>query len=285
MRKIVFSLLLAFPFITAFSQDGEYEGKIGGKYAVVFSLQNMGKTGEKENEFVLLGDYYYADNDPNNVIGLSGVWNKSNNSFIIYESYRSELVGEFNGKFTATGMEGVHTNYARNTKLNFKFNKTNSNYTEDSYYSQQEQNFGRWRWIANKDEFGDDIPGQITVFNWLRSEYDWQIVISYTPQKGLMITDDPNEMGSAICNHSTITIKRGNGSVENIYSTYDNKTLYITGESMRKFFKIMDEGNFKMNIKVHTIYGQPEFDKTLRFNVMNELIGAENAKRVADEKR
>lgn len=285
MRKFVFSLLLAFPFITALSQEGEYEGKIGGKYAVVFSLQNMGETGEKENEFVLLGDYYYAGNDPNNVIGLSGVWNKTNNSFIIYESYRSELVGEFNGKFTATGMEGVHTNYARNTKLNFKFNKTNSDYTEDSYYSQQEQNFGRWRWIANKDEFGDDIPGQITVFNWLRSEYDWQIVISYTPQKGLMITDDPNELGSTICNRSTITIKRGNGSVENIYSTYDNKTLYITGESMRKFFKIMDEGNFKMNIKVHTIYGQPEFDKTLRFNVADELIGAENAKRVADEKR
>lgn len=285
MRKFVFSLLLAFPFITAFSQDGEYEGKIGGKYAVVFSLQNMGETGEKENEIVLLGDYYYAGNDPNNVIGLSGVWNKTNNSFIIYESYRSELVGEFNGKFTATGMEGVHTNYARNTKLNFKFNKTNSDYTEDSYYSQQEQNFGRWRWIANKDEFGDDIPGQITVFNWLRSEYDWQIVISYTPQKGLMITDDPNELGSTICNRSTITIKRRNGSVENIYSTYNNKTLYITGESMRKFFKIMDEGNFKMNIKVHTIYGQPDCDVTLRFNVANELIGAENAKRVADEKR
>ena len=73
------------------------------------------------------------------------------------------------------------------------------------------------------------------------------------------------------------------GSVENIYSTYDNKTLYITGESMRKFFKIMDEGNLKMNIKVHTIYAQPDCDVTLRFNVVNELIGAENAKRVADE--
>lgn len=175
MKKIVLLLLLAIPFIAAFSQEGEYEGNIGGKYAVVFSLQNMGETGEKENEFVLLGDYYYAGKDPNNVIGLSGVWNKSNNSFIIYESYRSELVGEFNGKFTATGMKGVHTNYARNTKLNFKFNKTNSDYTEDSYYSQQEQHFGRWRWIASKDEFGDDIPGQITVFNWLKSEYDWQI--------------------------------------------------------------------------------------------------------------
>ena len=145
-------------------------------------------------------------------------------------------------------MKGVHTNYARNTKLNFKFNKTNSDYTEDSYYSQQKQNFGRWRWIASKDAFGDDIPGQITVFNWLKSEYNWQIVISYTPQKGLMITDDPNELGSTICNRSTITIKRMDGSVENIYSTYDNKTLYITGESMRKFFKIMDKGNFKMNI-------------------------------------
>lgn len=97
--------------------------------------------------------------------------------------------------------------------------------------------------------------------------------------------DDPNELGSTICNRSTITIKRMDGSVENIYSTYDNKTLYITGESMRKFFKIMDEGNLKMNIKVHTIYGQPDCDVTLRFNVVNELIGAENAKRVADEKR
>ena len=124
MRKLVLSLLLAIPFIAVYSQEGEYEGKIGGKYAVVFSLQNMGETGEKENEFVLLGDYYYVGNDPNNVIGLSGVWNKSNNTFKIYESYRSELVGEFNGKFTATGMEGVHTNYARNAKLNFKFNKT-----------------------------------------------------------------------------------------------------------------------------------------------------------------
>ena len=35
MRKFVFSLLLAIPFITAFSQEGVYKGKIGGKYAVV----------------------------------------------------------------------------------------------------------------------------------------------------------------------------------------------------------------------------------------------------------
>ena len=240
-----------------------YEGKLGGKYGVVIQLVRGEKRG---NITEMEGAYYYTSKGPDNLIYLSGTWNRSNQDFVIEEYENSIPVGVFKGKFTNYGMEGIHTNYARNSKLNFKLKRTQS-------ASQSiRQDFGTWETGYKLDRFGDATK-IASAQNFLEEQDDrMSLVLFYDTYNGLEIAPR-YKWDFTFNNYTTVTIKRKNGSVEKLICSSKNGNLYVSGSELKKFAQIMEEGNFKMLIELRDFLDNTVINSFM-FVVGKKLEGA-----------
>lgn len=238
-RKVIFLLLIYFLCSLSIASQSLYEGKLGGKYGVVIQLVRGEKRG---NITEMEGAYYYTSKGPDNLIYLSGTWNRSNQDFEIEEYEDGIPVGMFKGKFTNYGMEGVHTNYARNSRLNFKLRRTRS--ASQGF----RQDFGTWETGYKLDQFGDATK-IASAQNFIEEQNDrMSLVLFYDTYNGLEITPR-SILDFSFNNYTTVTIKRKNGTVEKLICSSKNGNLYITGSELTKFAQIMEEGNFKMLIE------------------------------------
>ena len=239
-----------------------YEGKLGGKYGVVIQLVRGEKRG---NITEMEGAYYYTSKGPDNLIYLSGTWNRSNQDFVIEEYENSIPVGVFKGKFTNYGMEGIHTNYARNSKLNFKLKRTQS----ASKGSRQSAN--KWKIGYLKDEFGDTSNVAAAV-NQIQDQYEAILYFLYNSDVGLEISSE----GEDLNDYTRVSIKRSNGKIERLNCRSYGKKLYVVDrDEIKKIAQIMDEGNFKLLIEYLRILDEStEFSRI--FNVKKELVGAQD---------
>lgn len=266
-RKLYITIIIALFSLDMVAQS-IYQGKLGGKYGVVIQLIRGEKRG---NITEMEGAYYYTSKGPDNLIYLSGTWNRSNQDFEIEEYEDGIPVGMFKGKFTNYGMEGVHTNYARNSKLNFKLKRTQS----ASQSSRQSAN--KWKIGYLKDEFGDTSNVAAAV-NQIQGQYEAILYFLYNSDVGLEISSDEEDLNK----YTRISLKRSNGKIERLHCrSYGNKLYVDNRDEIKKIAQIMDEGNFKLLIEYLRILDEStEYSRI--FNVKKELVGAQDTFNAVD---
>lgn len=262
MNRNSILLISLFFFSLSVAAQSIYEGKLGGKYGVVIQLVR----GEKSGRITEMeGTYYYTSKGPDNLIELSGIWNLSNMAFEIEEFEDGIPVGMFKGKFTDYGMEGVHTNYARNSNLSFRLKRTKA-----AYQSKQEK-FGAWDATYKKDEFGDKTK-ELVATNKIQNQYKTNLYFLYSSDVGLEISSD---FGIDLDEYTRVSFKRSDGRVERLqYRSYGNKLYVVNRDEINKTAQIMDDGNFKLLIEFLSLSDGSVHSSKI-FNVKKELEGAQ----------